>query len=258
MGIKSTDEIKKRLHQRLAQHGIDRELLDSIVEQAMTVSYPAGAVIFLQGSSAEFLIWLLKGVVKVYCPIEGERILARLAGPGELLGQVNFLNGNGRRQLFESHAASKCEVAVVSRDCILRIMEKLDKPEIVRLLDALNTMWSEVVFWYVTLLGLSYRTRLEMVLKDLASRFGVREKRGMLIIPELSQLDLAEMIGSSRPMVSRLVKEMTERGELLRYDKKHIISDQAEWLRTDVMSGIFEPPNGKRPSPRLIVSNFAA
>ena len=59
----------------------------------------------------------------------------------------------------------------------------------------------------MTLLGVSFRERLEIVLTDLINRFGVREKRGILIVPELSQLDLAEMIGSSRPMISRLVPD---------------------------------------------------
>lgn len=92
----------------------------------------------------------------------------------------------------------------------------------------------------MTLLGVSFRERLEIVLTDLINRFGVREKRGILIVPELSQLDLAEMIGSSRPMISRLVKDMTESGELIRHDKQHIIADGVEWLRKNALQGIFE------------------
>lgn len=244
MALQTTEEIRKRLQQRLIQHNLAAELFDELVDQAMMVNYPVGTPIFLQGSSAELLLWLVKGVAKVYCPIEGERILARLAGPGDLLGQVNFLNGHGHRQLLEVHAATKCEVAVVSRECALRILQKLDKADILRLLDALNIMWSQVMFWHVTLLGLSFRNRLELVLTDLADRFGVKEKRGVLIIPELSQLDLAEMIGSSRPMISRLVKEMTESGELIRHNKQHIIADQAEWLKRSPLQGLFEPHNG--------------
>lgn len=256
MGLQ-TDDIKKRLQQRLAQLNLAVELFDELFDQAMVVNYPLGTTVFLQGSSAELLLWLVRGVAKVYCPIEGERILTRLAGPGDLLGQVNFLNCNGRyRQLFEVHAASKCEVAVVSRECALRVLQKLDKPAVVRLLDTLNTMWSEVLFWYVTLFGLGFRERLEMVLRDLAIRFGAKEKRGTLIIPELSQLDLAEMIGSSRPMISRLVKEMTESGELIRLDKQHIISDQAEWLRRDPLLGMIEQRNGARPGPHSAVNNL--
>lgn len=241
MGLQTAQESKSRLQQNLAQHGIAPDLFEELFGQAMMVNYPVGTVVFLQGSSGEFLLWLVKGFAKVYCPVESERILTRLAGPGDILGHVNFLYGNGHRQLFEVHAASKCEVAVVSREFAHRVLQKLDKQDILRLLDSLNIMWSETLFKYVSLLGLSFRARLEVVLSDLASRFGVREKRGVLIIPKLSQLDLAEMIGSSRPMISRLIKEMTDTGELIRLDQQHIISDQAEWLGRNVYQAVVEP-----------------
>src|SRR5580658_6932529 len=130
VSLQTAEESKFRLQQSLAQHGIAAELFEELFSQAMTVNYPAGTVVFLQGSSGEFLLWLVKGFAKVYCPIESERILTRLAGPGDILGHVNFLNGNGHRQLFEVHAASKCEVAVISREFALRVLQKLDKNDI--------------------------------------------------------------------------------------------------------------------------------
>ena len=240
MSLQPTDEIRKRLQQHLNKHNLAPDLFDELVDQAIMVNYQAGTSVFLQGSSAELLLLLVKGIAKVYCPVEGERILARLAGPGDILGQVNFMNSNGHRQLFEVHAATKCEVAVVGRESALRVLHKLDKSDLLRLLDVFNIIWSENLFWFVTLLGVSFRERLEIVLTDLINRFGVKEKRGYLIVPELSQLDLAEMIGSSRPMISRLVKDMTESGELIRCDKQHIISDGVEWLRKNALQGIFE------------------
>lgn len=243
MGPQTTDEIKRRLEQRLGQFNLDVEQFNDLVGQMMLVNYPAGATIFCQGSSAELLLWLVKGVAKVYCPFEdeGERVLTRLAGPGDLLGQVNFVSNNGHRQLFEAHAASKCEVAVVSRECAMRVLQRLEKPDMLRFLDSMNVMWSESLFWYVKLLGLSFRSRLELVLGDLSVRFGVREKRGVLIIPEMSQLDLAEMIGSSRPMITRLLKEMSETGELTRHGKQLIISPEAEWLNRKALTVAKEP-----------------
>jgi len=241
VGLQTAEESKSRLQQNLAQHGIAADLFEELFAQAMMVTYPVETVVFLQGSSGEFLLWLVKGFAKVYCPIESERVLTRLAGPGDILGHVNFLNCSGHRQLFEVHAATKCEVAVISREFALRVLQKLDKHDILRLLDSLNVMWSETLFRYVSLLGLGFRDRLEVVLSDLASRFGVRDKRGILIIPKLSQLDLAEMIGSSRPMISRLLKEMTDTGELIRLDQQHIISDQADWLSKNLLQRITEP-----------------
>ena len=60
------------------------------------------------------------------------------------------------------------------------------------------------------------------VLRDLARKFGVKDSRGILLLPELGHADFAEMIGSSRPMVSRLIAEMVANKRLL-YDGKHYI-----------------------------------
>lgn len=84
-------------------------------------------------------------------------------------------------------------------------------------------MWSSVVYRYATFLGMSLRKRLEIVLAELAERFGVPDSRGTLLLPELAQEELAEMIGSSRPMVSKLLTEMTERGMLIREGRRHIV-----------------------------------
>jgi hypothetical protein len=62
-----------------------------------------------------------------------------------------------------------------------------------------------------------------MVLTELAERFGVPDSRGTLLMPELAQEELAEIIGSSRPMVSKLLTEMTERGILIREGRRHIL-----------------------------------
>ena len=61
------------------------------------------------------------------------------------------------------------------------------------------------------------------MLSDLASRLGVKENRGTLLIPEICHEDLAEMIGCSRPMISRLVGEMVEAGLIGRSRKQYIL-----------------------------------
>jgi hypothetical protein len=63
---------------------------------------------------------------------------------------------------------------------------------------------------------------MEAVLCDLARKFGVKDSRGILLLPELGHADFAEMIGSSRPMVSRLIAEMVANKRLL-YDGRHYI-----------------------------------
>ena len=62
-----------------------------------------------------------------------------------------------------------------------------------------------------------------VLLSDLGTRAGVQDSEGTILIPELGHEDLAEMIGCSRPMVSRLIAEMIESGLLSRRGKQYVL-----------------------------------
>jgi len=100
--------------------------------------------------------------------------------------------------------------------------------------------------WWTSFLGLPFEQRLETVLSDLGRRVGVTDNRGTLIIPELSQADLAEMIASSRPLVSRLLNEMEERGLVQRRGKQYLLLKA--WDTQEHKAGRMQSPFGERRS----------
>ena len=114
-------------------------------------------------------------------------------------------------------------MGLLTREHLFQVLIKLDHQTAIWLLEQLNTVWSRIFERHVRFLGSSFRERLEMVLERLGSRFGVEDRRGILLTPELGHEDLAEMIGSSRPMVSKLVSEMTEEGVLARGENRRFI-----------------------------------
>jgi CRP-like cAMP-binding protein len=65
--------------------------------------------------------------------------------------------------------------------------------------------------------------RLTIVMSDLAKRAGVRDSDGIILIPEIGHEDLAEMIGCSRPMVSRMITQMVESGLLARRREQYVL-----------------------------------
>ena len=232
MGMPLSGDCRVRFQRCVEALGVPDRITDELTEQMILVRYTEGSAIISRGSPATFMFWLARGLVKVYCPnVDGNRVLVRLAGPGELLGYIDCINATGaRRHVYEIYAANNCEAALLARDHALKLLHKLEKDELIKLIEDLNTRWSETMFWHMRLFGLDFRDRLEMVLADLGRRFGIKDERGLLITPELSQLDLAEMIGSSRPMISRLVKAMTDSRELVRSGKQYIVTSNATWL----------------------------
>lgn len=200
-------------------------VVNELASHHTRVSYGRDEAIFLQGSPADVGFYVLSGMVKLYCPLSnGNRILLRLVGPGEILGHTDFVDGYGRaRQLFEARGHTRCCLALFTRESLRKVAERMDKAILLQHISQLNTGWSAVLHWYAMFLGMSFGERLELSLRDMATRFGVLEQRGILLLPELSHEEMAELIQSSRPMVSRLIAALTDDGSLERRGRQYVL-----------------------------------
>lgn len=207
---------------------IPRELVDEVIERQIAIFFEKGAMVFCEGKADGLIACILSGYVKVYCPVgDGSRTLVRLAGPGEIIGYSDYIDEKGRHaRMFEAQAASKCNVALFSREHIARLLGNLSPESLIHIMQILNTFWSKNLQLFVTLLTLPFSDRLRVVLTDLATRAGVRDAEGTILIPEFGHEDLAEMIGCSRPMVSRLISEMVDSGLIARRGKQYVLLDK--------------------------------
>jgi CRP-like cAMP-binding protein len=230
MNFEVSAQVQERLLSKLSSMGLPRETAAALVERHMLVRYPKGAELFSKGSPADMVFVVLTGVVKVHSSRPGsDRVLVELAGPCDLVGYADFADVDGERsQLFEAAALTNCCVALFTRHHIAEVLKGLEPEALLKIAESINSIWSAVAFRYASFLGMSLRKRLEVVLAELAERFGVPDSRGTLLMPELAQEELAEMIGSSRPMVSKLLTEMTERGILIREGRRHILLTAAK------------------------------
>jgi CRP/FNR family cyclic AMP-dependent transcriptional regulator len=214
-----------RLLESLEQWGLPKDVIAGLVGRHTLVRYPKRSPLFLQGSPADVSFAVFSGLVKVYCPgADGNRILVHLAGPGDLIGYADFLDSNRQHsQMFEAHALTSCSVALFTRQQVLKMLRGLDQGVLLKLLESLNGFWSAALHRYALFLSMSLRERLQLVLSELGARFGVSDARGVLLTPELAQEELAEMIGSSRPMVSKLLSEMAERSMVACQGRRYIL-----------------------------------
>jgi CRP-like cAMP-binding protein len=201
------------------------DLIDELIDRHIAVSFEKGATAFREGNTDGMLAFILSGYVSIYCPVgDGDRTLVRLAGPGEMVGYADYVDEKGRHaRLFEAQAATKCTIALFSRDHLAQLLAILPSETLVSLISSLNTFWSENLRFFTTFLNLPFWDRLTIVLGDLARRAGVKDSLGTILIPEIVHEELAEMIGCSRPMVSRLIAQMIDSGLLARRGKKYVL-----------------------------------
>jgi CRP/FNR family cyclic AMP-dependent transcriptional regulator len=227
------EEAFEILRASISRLNLPLDLVDELIERYIPVNFEKGALAFCEGNTDGMLACILSGYVKVYCPVaDGNRTLVRLAGPGEVIGYPDYVDEKGRTaRMFEAQVASKCTLALFSRDHVTRLLAGLPTDGLITILAALNTFWSENLCFFTTLLNLPFWDRLTIVMSDLAKRAGVRDSEGIILIPEIGHEDLAEMIGCSRPMVSRLIGQMVESGLLARRGKQYVLLKK--WDFTD-------------------------
>jgi CRP-like cAMP-binding protein len=131
---------------------------------------------------------IVSGAVKIYCPQSGGRnVMLGLAGPGEVIGFADFVDPKGRACMtFEAQALTNCTVALISRQRIERELSRLAPGVLVSVLAAANTFWTTIACRCLSLLGMSFRERLETVIAEVAEKFGVNDARGTLLRLEFS------------------------------------------------------------------------
>lgn len=201
-------------HDPLAPLGED--LLRQIAATGVIRSFPKNTVLINEGDLADSLFILLTGKVKVFASnTAGKEVVIAFHGPGEYVGEMS-LDGAPRSASVMTTEATTC--AVVSRaqfrefilahpDFALHLIEKL----IQRVRTATENVKS---------LALSdVYGRLVRLLTSLAA-----EREGRMIVPEkLTQQDIAERVGASRDMISRLMKDLVGGGYLAVEDRTIVI-----------------------------------
>ena len=213
------------LRTSLGRLNLPVDLIEELIERHIAVSFEKGALAFCEGNIDGMLACILSGYVYVYCPVgDGNRTLVQIAGPGEIIGYPDYLDEKGRHaRLFEAQVLSKCTLALFGRDHIAHLLASLSPDGLTSIVASLNTFWSENLRRFAVLLNLPFWDRLTIVMSDLATRAGVRDSEGIILIPEIGHQDLAEMIGCSRPMVSRLIAKMVESGLLAHRGRQYVL-----------------------------------
>ena len=183
--------------QRLAQRGVLRR-------------YRKGVLLIQEGDHGDTLYILLEGRVRVYSGGGDSRreITHGRYGPGEYFGEMS-LDGGPRSANVET--LEPCLCAVITRETLLQHIAA--EPDFALQLIAKLIRCARAATLSVRQLALNdVYGRLRALLEDGASR---READGAWVIqPRPTHQEVANQLGCSREMISRLLKDL-ERGGML-------------------------------------------
>lgn len=182
-------------------------LLREIASAGGIKRYPANAVLINEGDQADSLFILLSGRVKVYAANEaGKEVIFSTHGAGEYVGEL-ALDGGIRSASVMTLEATTCSVVsganlrafIASHpDFALHLIHKL----IWRVRQASDSVKSLALH--------DVYGRIVKLLLQLAQPEGDIQ----VVAERLTQQDIAERVGASREMVSRVFKDLVAGGYL--------------------------------------------
>ena len=186
---------------------LTQETLRAIAATGVVRQFPKNAVLINEGEHADSLFIVLAGKVKVYASnTAGKEVVIDFHGPGEYVGEMS-LDGSPRSASVMTVEPTTC--AVVSRAHFREFL--LAHPDFaLHLIEMLIRRVRHTTESVKSLALSDVYGRLVRLLTSLAV-----ERDGKLVVPEkLTQQDIAERVGASRDMISRLMKDLVGGGYL--------------------------------------------
>jgi CRP/FNR family cyclic AMP-dependent transcriptional regulator len=183
-------------------------------------SYPRNSFILRAGEETEALYIILSGRVKILIPDEqGREVILAVMGPSEFFGEMGLLDDQPRSASVETLEA--CEMLRFSKTGFMACLkDNFDLAMII--LRNLVKRLREADRKIESLALIDVYGRVARLLLDQAE-----EIDGMWIVRSAPpKQEIARMIGASREMVSRVVKDLQTRGYIRAEKRKVFLLDK--------------------------------
>lgn len=208
---------------------LDDTELDKIAKLGSRKKYKKGNIIVLEQEMGAALFVIITGKVKVVrTDEEGREVILSIFGPGEFFGEMSLLDGLARSATVV--ATSKAELFMIHRREFLDLLNEF--PAVAISLLAELTMRLRKADTQIKSLSLKDAAgRVANVLLLLADDVGVF-KKGKVVIEDLPlQQDMANMAGTSRETVSRMIHQFMEKGHIAIEGNKLTINNYEEFRK---------------------------
>lgn len=172
-------------------------------------AYPQGAVLFLEGQPARGAYIVCSGRVKLSTTSrDGKTLILRIAQPGEVLGLHATVSGKPYELTAET--LQPCQLDFIKRDDFLRFLQNHADA----CLNAAQHLSQNCQDAYemIRSLGLSHSVseKVARLLLEWASD-GENTKDGIRIKVSLTHEEMAQLVGTSRETVTRVLAEFREK-----------------------------------------------
>jgi CRP/FNR family cyclic AMP-dependent transcriptional regulator len=176
------------------------------------VQVARGDVIYREGEPAGELFVVESGQVKltVHAPTRRRRLIG-LVGPNQVFGEPGILDHGPRA--MDAEAMDDCCLLAMAADVFWDAVQA-NPPLAMRVIELLGERLRRANQTAQDLIFFDASTRLARKLLDLAEDYGEAHDDRITIAIRLTQGELAQMVGMSRPNVNRLLMDFEAQGWL--------------------------------------------
>ena len=208
----SSDAVKRDATPPAA--GLSEDELHALSGHAVARSYPRNAVIVNEGDHSDSIFIIQSGRVKVFLHgKDGREIVLNVHGPGEYFGEMVLDEGPRSASVMTLEPA---KFLVITKSDFRQFLSA--HPEFaMKLINRLMRRVRDLTENVGNLALLDVYGRVARLLLELATN-----EAGALVVAErLTQKDIADRVGASREMVSRIFKDLVA-GGYITVDKRRI------------------------------------
>jgi CRP/FNR family transcriptional regulator len=197
-------------------------------------AYPRGSTLFMEGQPANGVFLLCEGHVKLSTYSEdGKAIILRIAEPGEILGLSSVISGKAHEATGQ--VTEYCRVNFIKRDDFLSFVQTSHEAA----LNALRQLSSNYHKAHLQICSLGLSSSAGDKLAKLLLQWcelNNEDGAGRVVIPLVhTHGEIAEMIGTSRETVTRLLKDFRSRN-LLSLTKNELCIPDKRALKASIGS----------------------
>ncbi len=209
--------------------GVDTSDIEAISTELEIMEVTRGQILFHEGEPGDSLYIVLSGKVKLgRRASDGRENLVAVMGPSDQFGELSLFDPGPRTST--AVVVTDGRVARLPKAALQKWVE--ERPQIAmqllrvvaRRLRRTNTMLADLIF--VDVPG-----RVAKQLLQLAQRFGSVEGGQLRVTHDLTQEELAQLVGASRETVNKALADFAARGWLRLEGKSVVILDRERLSR---------------------------
>ena len=223
------DGVQQTLARAGVFQGVNPDAVTELIQDMETVTFPRGTTIFDEGEPGDRLYIIVDGKVKLarHAP-DGRENLLSVMGPSDMFGELSIFDPGPRT----SSAVCVTEVTAATMDSTLLKQWIDEHPEIsqqllrvlARRLRRTNASLADLIFTDVP-------GRVAKTLLQLANRFGTQEGGALRVNHDLTQEEIAQLVGASRETVNKALATFAHRGWIRLEGKSVLIVDTEHLAR---------------------------